>query len=47
MLELKAVLCGLLNKFKMTTNTTQINLQVDLILRAEEDIKINFLALQD
>lgn len=46
MLELKTVLYGLLHKFKMTTYTTKINLQIDLILRTEGDIKVNFLPLQ-
>lgn len=49
MLELKAVLWGLLHKFRLTLDpsTAQINLQADLILRPEGEIKINFQPLQE
>lgn len=49
MLELKAVLWGLLHKFSLTLDpsTTPINLQVDLILRTREEIKIIFKPLQE
>nr|ABF06550.1 CYP4BG1 [Ips paraconfusus] len=48
MLELKAVLWGLLHKFRLTLDpsTTQINFQVDLILRTQGEIKINFQPLE-
>lgn len=48
MLEIKAVLSGILRNFKLVEDpTTNLHFFSDLILRVEDDIRIKFVPLKD